>query len=187
MGIPFIGGFFNWLFNQIVLFALFSLGFIGLKYLLSSILKATVDNIDNFILKIIARFTLPSILGIGLAFLAFYLKCKALAEFLIVMAIAIGGPVTWGIMMIIQPMLNFSVLNSLYALLIILMVFSIVELVIPILLPGLGILISLLISIVELIIIYIYIGNDIRGMINCFMALVGHKVIPGTGGVSIGA
>ena len=187
MGIPFIGGFFSWIFNQVVLFALFAITFFGLKYLLSSILSATVDNIDNFILRIIARFTLPSVVGIGLAFLAFYVHCKALAEFILIMAISVGGPVTWGLMLALQPMLNFSIMNSLWVLLMILMIFSIVELVIPIFLPGLGLIISLLLTIVELVIIYMYVGHDVKGMINCLMSLIGHKAIPGTGGVSIGA
>ena len=184
MGIPIIGGFLNWIFNGIVMFGLFAVIFFGLKYLLSATLSATVDNIDNFILKIIARFTLPSVIGVGIALLAVWAKCKALSEFALVMAIAVGGPVTWGILFALQNFIHIP--GSITVLLMIMMVFSIVELVIPIFLPGLGLLISIILTLAELIIMYIYIGGETKGMINCLMALIGHKAIPGTGGVSIG-
>ena len=186
MGIPIIGGFLTWVFNGIVIFGLFSITFIGLKYLLSTILSATVDNIDNLILKILARFTLPSALGIGIALIAVWAKCKALSEFVLVMAIAVGGPVTWILLSSFQGFIHISAMNAIFPLLMIMMFFSIVELVVPIFMPEFKLILLLIISIAELIIMFSYIGGETKGMIDCLMALIGHKAIPGTGGVSIG-
>ena len=186
MGIPIIGGFLNWIFNGLVLFGLFAITFFGLKYLLSSILSATVGKIDNFILRIIAGFTLPSVAGVILALFAFWAHCKALSEFILVMAIAVGGPVTWGILFAIQGFIHIPAMNAIMVLLMILMVLSIVDLILPLFFPEFGLLISIIVTLVELIVMYIYIGGETKGMINCLMALIGHKSIPGTGGVSIG-
>ncbi len=178
---------FDWLKNQMILFALFTPIFIIFKYLISSTVRATAENFDNLILRLLILFLLPGLIGVGIAYLGILTHCDALAKFALFVAISVGGISTYALLYLINMFLPIPFFLELSMIFIILIALSIAETVIPIFLPGLGTIISLILSVVQLIVIYIYAGGQISGVANCFINSVKGKAIPGTGGVSIGA
>ncbi len=177
----------NWLKNQLIIFAIFTPVFLVYKYLMSSILEATADNFDNFILRMLVRLILPGLVGVGVAYLGILLHCDALTKFALFIAMAVGGIITYGILYLLNsfvvPVPFFMELSMIFLILIVL---SILENILPMFMP-LGFLISIILSLVQLVVIYIYGGGQISGMAQCFVHAVYGKAIPGTGGISIGA
>ena len=190
MGSPldFIGNGVNWLKNQIILFAIFTPIFLIFKYLIASMLEATVDRFDNFIVRILLRLVLPGLVGVALAYLGVLVHCEALTKFVLFVAMSVGGIVTYFVLLLLNSFgLTVPFFTELTMVFLILIILSIVEQILPIFLPGLGTIISLLLSVVQLVVIFIYAGGQISGMANCFISSVKGKAIPGTGGISIGA
>ena len=177
----------DWLKNQIILFALFTPIFIVFKYLVSSTVRATAENFDNLILRLLILFLLPGLIGVGVGYLGILTHCDALAKFALFVAVSVGGISTYLLLYLINMFLPVPFFLELSMIFMILIALSIAETLIPIFLPGLGTIISLIFSMVQLVVIYIYTGGQIGGVANCFINSVKGKAIPGTGGVSIGA
>lgn len=153
---------------------------VGFKWVFRNLLHSMIESIENFFLRVILNFFLPAIISFPLLIGAKFTSCSALANLLILAAIIFGDLVGILLVWFMAPLLAIPIPDISWVI-VILVILAILQLVLPLLLPGVGNLISLVINIIQVLVLAGLIQANLAGLKEC-----GPFMIPGLG-IGLGA